>query len=264
MKSQLTMISVALVLLGGILPLLTGCYTVPVTGRTSFMLVNSEEEQTLGLQAFTDVKKETPVSRDTVANARVQRVGAAIARVSEYPDWQWEFIVFDDTNTINAWCLPGGKVGVYTALLPYARTDGELATVMAHEISHAIARHGAERMSQQKVVEAGGAIVTGSVSDKNIEAAKAAYGVGSQLFVMLPYSRKHELEADRIGLVYMARAGYDPREALTFWQSFSEINKGGAPPEWLSTHPAGAKRIEQIKLLLPEAEAEYQKTRGSK
>jgi len=258
------MISVWLVLLCGTLPLLTGCYTVPVTGRTSFMLVSSDEEQTLGLQAFTDVKKETPVSHDSVANARVQRVGAAIARVSEYPDWQWEFIVFDDTNTINAWCLPGGKVGVYTALLPYARTDGELATVMAHEISHAIARHGAERMSQQMVVETGSAIVAGSVSDKNVETAKVAYGLGSQLFVMLPYSRKHELEADRIGLIYMARAGYDPREALTFWQSFSEISKGGAPPEWLSTHPADTKRIEQIKLLLPEAIVEYDKTRETK
>ncbi len=264
MKSHGMIMSLWLVLCCSILPLLSGCYTVPVTGRTSFMLVSSDEEQTLGLQAFTDVQKETPVSHDTVANARVQRVGAAIARVSDFPDWQWEFIVFDDTNTVNAWCLPGGKVGVYTALLPYARTDGELATVMAHEISHAIARHGAERMSQQMVVEAGGAIVAGSVGDESVETAKVAYGVGSQLFVMLPYSRKHELEADRIGLIYMARAGYDPREALTFWQGFSAINKGGTPPEWLSTHPADTKRIEQIKLLLPEAIAEYDKTRGAK
>jgi predicted Zn-dependent protease len=171
--------------------------------------------------------------------------------------------VFDDTNTINAWCLPGGKVGVYTGLLPYARTDGELATVMAHEIAHAVARHGAERMSQQMVVETGSAIVAGTVSEQNVEVAKVAYGVGSQLFVMLPYSRKHEFEADRIGLIYMARAGYDPREALTFWQRFAELSKG-APPEWLSTHPADTKRVEQIKQLLPEAEAEYQKTRGGK
>ena len=263
MKSTMTMVVLWLVLFSGALAVLTGCYTVPVTGRSSFMLVGSEEEQTLGLQAFTDVKKETPVSRDTTANARVQRVGQAIARVSDYPEWQWEFIVFDDTNTINAWCLPGGKVGVYTGLLPYARTDGELATVMAHEIAHAVARHGAERMSQQMVVETGSAIVAGTVSEQNVEVAKVAYGVGSQLFVMLPYSRKHEFEADRIGLIYMARAGYDPREALTFWQRFAELSKG-APPEWLSTHPADTKRVEQIKQLLPEAEAEYQKTRGGK
>jgi predicted Zn-dependent protease len=249
-------------LIGAMLLSLSGCYTVPVTGRSSFMLVGSEEEMSLGLQAFSEVRKSTPVSSDTAVNNRVRRVGDTIARVSAYPDWNWEFVVFDDPTTVNAWCLPGGKVGVYTGLLPYTRTDAELATVMAHEIGHAVARHGAERMSQEMVLATGESVVVGSVADKNTEIAKVAYGVGSQLFVSLPYSRKMEYEADRIGLMYMARAGYDPREAVTFWQRFAEANKGGKPPEWLSTHPADDKRVEQIKLLLPDAIKEYEQQHG--
>lgn len=241
--------------------LLTSCYTVPVTGRTAMVLLPQSEEFALGMQAYNDVRSNTPLSRDAVLIRRVQTVGARIAAVSDYPHWPWEFTVFQE-DTPNAWCLPGGKVGVYSGLMRYVYTDGELATVLAHEIGHAVARHGAERMSQQMVVAAGGAIVAGTVSDKNLETAKVAYGIGSELFVMLPYSRKQEYEADEIGLIYMARAGYDPREAVTFWERFRQLSQGPSVPEWFSTHPADEKRIARLKELMPRALAEYQKATG--
>ena len=235
---------------------LSGCYTVPITGRTSLNLVSEGDEFQLGMQAYSDAKSQAKISSDPVANERVTRIGKKIAQVSHHPEWDWEFTVFDDPETPNAWCLPGGKVAVYSGLFPYAKTDGELATVMAHEISHAIARHGAERMSQQMVQAAGAAVVAETVANEHIETAKVVYGLGSDLFVMLPYSRKHEYEADRIGLIYMAKAGYDPNEALTFWKRFSEMPKG-VNIEFLSTHPADENRIQQIKDYLPEAMAAY-------
>lgn len=241
--------------------LLAGCYTVPVTGRSAMILLPQSEEFALGMQAYNDVRSNTPISRDTVLISRVQRVGNKIAAASDAPNWPWEFTVFQE-DTPNAWCLPGGKVGVYSGLMRYVYTDGELATVLAHEIAHAVARHGAERMSQQMVVAAGGAIVAGSVSDKNVETAKVAYGIGSELFVMLPYSRSQEYEADEIGLIYMARAGYDPREAVNFWERFRQLSQGSNVPEWFSTHPADEKRIARLKEIMPKALAEYQRVTG--
>ncbi|MCX7846614.1 MAG: M48 family metallopeptidase [bacterium] len=240
---------------------ITGCYTVPVTGRTSMILVPQSEEFALGMQAYNDVRSNTPLSRDTALISRVQRIGSRLAAASDAPTWAWEFAVFEE-QTPNAWCLPGGKVGVYSGLMRYVYTDGELATVLAHEIGHAVARHGAERMSQQMIVAAGGAIVAGSVSDKNVEVAKVAYGIGSELFVMLPYSRKQEYEADEIGLIYMARAGYDPREAVTFWERFRQLSQGRNMPEWFSTHPADEKRVARLRELMPRALAEYQRVTG--
>jgi predicted Zn-dependent protease len=240
---------------------LSGCYTVPITGRTTFNMVTQAEESQLGLQAYEQAKAQTPLLNNAAVSERVSRIGEKIAKVSAFPEWDWEFVVFDDPDTPNAWCLPGGKVAVYSGLLPYAKTDGELATVMAHEISHAIARHGAERMSQEMVKAAGAAVVGETVGPEYVETAKVVYGIGSDLFVMLPYSRKHELEADRIGLIYMARAGYNPNEALTFWERFSKAGTGDKPPEFLSTHPADENRIFQLKNLLPEAMEEYNKTK---
>ena len=241
---------------------MSGCYTVPITGRTTFNMVSQAEESQLGLQAYEQAKSQTPLLKDSVVSKRVATIGEKIAAVSHFPEWDWEFIVFDDPETPNAWCLPGGKVAVYSGLLPYAKTDAELATVMAHEISHAIARHGAERMSQEMAKAAGAAVVSEAVGPEYVEAANVVYGVGSDLFVMLPYSRKHELEADRIGLIYMARAGYDPNEAVTFWENFSKAGEGEKPPEFLSTHPADENRVIQIKGLLPEAIEEYNKAMG--
>lgn len=240
--------------------MLSGCYTVPITGRSSFVAVSQSEETQLGLQAFTEMKQQTPLSKDAVTTARITAIGKRLARISEFPDWTWEFALFDDPKTPNAWCLPGGKVGVYSGLLPYTKTDAEMATVIAHEIAHAVARHGAERMTEDSLINAGAAVAVGTVSAQNAEMAKVAYGVGSQLIVALPHSRKQELEADHIGLIYMARAGYDPREAVTFWQRFSTAFTGQKPPAFLSTHPADAQRIAQIKSLLPAAIVEYNKT----
>ena len=252
--------AVALVVCG----MCAGCYTVPVTGRTAFVAVSETEETQLGLQAYTDAKQKTPIAKDAAATARVAAIGRRIAAVSQYPGWNWEFTVFDQPDVPNAWCLPGGKVGVYNGIFPYAKTDGELATVMAHEIGHAVARHGGERMSEEMVLAAGSAVLVGSVSQQNVEKVKVAYGLGSQLFCSLPHSRAQEYEADQIGLVYMARAGYDPREALTFWDRFSKaLSASGKPPEFLSTHPADANRIAKIKALLPAALQEYDKARAT-
>ncbi len=241
--------------------LLAGCYTVPITGRSSMILLPQSEEFALGLQAYNDVRSNTPISRDTALMNRVKTIGGKIAATSDAPEWQWDFTVFQD-DTPNAWCLPGGKVGVYSGLMKYVNSDGELATVLAHEIAHAVARHGAERMSQQMIVAAGGALVAGAVSDKNVETAKVAYGIGSELFVMLPYSRSQEYEADEIGLMYMARAGYDPRDAVTFWDRFRQISEGSSVPEWFSTHPADVNRIARLKEIMPKALAEYQRVTG--
>jgi len=239
---------------------LAGCYTVPITGRTAFIVVPQGEEISLGVSAYDEAKSNTPVSRDRALQTRVEMVGKRIAAVSDFPDWKWEFTVFDDPKTPNAWCLPGGKIAVYTGLMPYVTSDAELAAVMAHEVSHAIARHGAERMSQQMIIEAGAQAITATASQKNLEAYKVAYGVGSQLFVSLPHSRSQEYESDRMGLIYMARAGYDPNAALTFWERFKQASAGKTPPEFLSTHPADDNRIAQIKELLPEAEKVYEQS----
>ena len=240
---------------------LSGCYTVPITGRTSFVAVSQGDEMVLGMQAFADVRQKTPLVKNAAVAGRIASIGARIASVSEYPKWAWEFATFDQPDTPNAWCLPGGKVGFYTGLLPYTKTDAEIATVIAHEIGHAVARHGAERMSEEMVLAAGAALIAGTVAPGNVEKAKVAYGIGSQVFVSLPHSRKQEYEADRIGLIYMARAGYDPREAVNFWDRFSKTFAGQKPPEWLSTHPTDENRIQQIRELLPEALKEYEATR---
>ena len=243
---------------GACLLALPGCYSVPVTGRMALVMVSQDSELQLGLQSFQEAKTTTPVSRDAALQTRIEMVGRRIAAVSAFPDWKWEFVAFDDPKTPNAWCLPGGKIGVYSGLMPYAKTDGELATVMAHEVGHAVARHGAERMTEQMALAVGAEAVGRSVSQENVERAKVAYGIGSQLFVALPHSRKDELEADRIGLIYMARAGYDPHEALAFWNRFSQISADQPKFEWLSTHPLDDVRIKQINAYMPDAVKEYE------
>ena len=176
-------------------------------------------------------------------------------------DWEWEFVVFNDSETANAWCLPGGKVAVYTGILPYAKNDAQLATVMAHEIGHAVARHGVERMGTETMVSAVGSIIGSSVSEANADAVLAAYGVGSSLFVTLPFSRDDEYEADQIGMNFMARAGYDPNEAIKFWENFMAAG-GSSVPEMLSTHPSDANRIAKLKTYLPANEELYKKAIG--
>lgn len=253
-----------LALLAAIL-FLQGCYTVPVTGRSSLIMTSISSEKALGLEAFNTYKTNSVVLTDYAINNRVKTIGQRIAKVAEEDtpgmEWEWEFVVFDDSETANAWCLPGGKVAVYTGILPYAKNDAQLATVMAHEIGHAVARHGVERMGTETMVSAVGSIIGSSVSEANADAVLAAYGVGSSLFVTLPFSRDDEYEADQIGMNFMARAGYDPNEAIKFWENFMAAG-GSSVPEMLSTHPSDANRIAKLKTYLPANEELYKKATG--
>lgn len=246
-----------------IVPLAAGvflgaCATVPETGRSQVMIIGSGQEAQLGFQEFEKLKKSTPISKDAAANAQLQRVGQRIAAVAALPNAQWEFVLFDKADTPNAFCLPGGKVGVFSGLLPIAKDDAGLATVVGHEVAHAVARHGAERMSQGAVFQILEELALGRSSPAGRQVIQQAYGLG----VALPHSRKQELEADHLGVLYMARAGYQPREALGFWKRFAEYknkNSGGKQIEFLSTHPLDEHRIQQIEGLIPQAEMEYRK-----
>lgn len=256
-----------LALLAAIL-FLQGCYTVPVTGRSSLIMTSISSEKALGLEAFNAYKTNSVVLTDYAINNRVKTIGQRIAKVAEEDtpgmEWEWEFVVFDDSETANAWCLPGGKVAVYTGILPYAKTDAQLATVMAHEIGHAVARHGVERMGTQTALSAVG-ILGGTALNVlfgvDADVFLSLYGTGSSLLVTLPFSRDDEYEADRIGMNYMARAGYDPQEAVNFWENFMQAG-GTSVPELLSTHPSDSNRIEALKGYLPENQELYKKAIG--
>ena len=242
--------------------LFSGCLTVPETGRRQVMLISSSQEMQLGLSAFQQMKKETPVSRDPAVNAMVQRVGRRIAAVAELPGAQWEFVVFDSKQA-NAFCLPGGKVGIYTGILPITKDEAGLATVIGHEIAHAVARHGAERVSEGILLQTGGGLLGASLSSADPRTqvlVMTAYGIGAKVGRELPHSRGQESEADHIGLIYMARAGYDPAAAVGFWQRFADHSRsqgGGGTPAFLRTHPLDTVRIQQIQQWLPEAKANF-------
>jgi predicted Zn-dependent protease len=239
--------------------LLTSCATAPITGRRELSLVSADQEMQLGLTSFDQLKKDTPISNDPAANALVQKVGKRIAAAAskDLPNAQWEFVVFE-SKEMNAFCLPGGKIGVYTGLLPVTQDEAGLATVLGHEVAHAAAHHGAERMSQQMVVDAGQKALGAAVDPKYAGAVAAAYGAGAQVGVLLPFSRKDESEADHIGLVYMARAGYNPQAALDFWQRFAKaIGSEGGTPAFMRTHPLTQARIDDLRKEMPEAMAEY-------
>ena len=238
--------------------LLVGCTAAPFTRRSQLILVSPEEENKLGATAFKEVLDKSKIDARPEVNGPVTAVGQRLARVAERPDYKWRFVVIDDPKQVNAFCLPGGKVAVYTGIFPIAETSTGLAVVLGHEISHAVARHGAERISQGLVEQAGGsflgALLGGGPGTNTI---LAAYGLGAQLGVLLPYSRTQESEADHIGLLLMARAGYDPRGALAFWQRMEHAG-GGTPPEFLSTHPSSGTREQQIQAWLPEAMRYYE------
>jgi predicted Zn-dependent protease len=245
------------ILVGGLL-LLAGCARVPYTQRSQLILVSEEEERSLGARAFQEVVAESRVVSRTDLVAPVEEVGRRIARVAERPDYRWRFAVLDDPKEANAFALPGGKVGVYTGLFPIAETTNGLAVVLGHEIAHALARHGAERMSQAMAAQAGGALLGALLGGSpSGNAVLAAYGLGAEVGVLLPYGRAQESEADHIGLLLMARAGYDPSGALAFWQRM-ERTGGGKTPEFLSTHPSHGTRQQQIEGWLPEARRYYE------
>lgn len=241
-----------------LLALLPGCAKVPYTNRSQLILVSPQQESALGAQAFRQVVSKSRLDTDPRVNAAVDEVGKRLAAVANRPDFQWNFVVIDDDRQVNAFCLPGGKVAVYTGILPVAHDQTGLAVVMGHEIAHALARHGAERMSQAQLAQLGGqALAIGMGGGPSTSMVLAAYGLGAQLGVLMPYGRTQESEADRIGLLLMAQAGYDPREAIPFWERMERVAKDGAP-EFLSTHPGKGTRIEQLRRWMPDAVRLYE------
>ncbi len=257
------MLRIRTVLITLTLLILAGCAKVPLTGRSQMALLPESMLVEMSLTSYGAFLKENKLSADPVASAMVERVGIRIARaVEQYlsdngfanrlANFKWEFKLVED-DTPNAWAMPGGKVVFYTGILPLTQTEAGLAVVMGHEIAHAVARHGNERMSQAMMLQLGGIALAESLKEKP-EATQAifltAYGLGSQLGVMLPYSRRHEYEADELGLIFMAMAGYHPEEAIHFWTRMSEL-PGTRPPEFLSTHPVDTKRIQNIQKIMP-------------
>jgi predicted Zn-dependent protease len=254
--------------------LTAACASVPITGRRQLSLVPESTINQMAAQQYSEFVSSNKLSSNDQATTMVKRVGRKIqSGVEQYfaerkqserlRDYKWEFNLIED-SLVNAWCMPGGKVVVYTGLLPVSKDENGLAVVMGHEIAHAIAQHGEERMSQGLVTQFGGMALSAALSQKPQQTQQlfmTAYGLGATLGVLLPYSRLHESEADRIGLIFMAMAGYDPRGALVFWQRMAaQKDGGGAPPEFLSTHPSDQTRIENIQKIIPEAMQYYKKS----
>jgi predicted Zn-dependent protease len=233
----------------------SACQQAPVTGRNQLILVPESQDAQMGLEAYQQIKQESKVSGNAELNRRVQRVGRRIAEASPHPEWDWEFTLFENPEP-NAFALPGGKVGVNTGLFKVAKNDDQLAAVIGHEVAHAIARHGAERVSQGMLTQFGVAALGVATNTTYAQLAAQAATLG----IILPYSRTQEAEADHIGLLYMAEAGYDPRETIALWQNFDKLG-GERPPDFLSTHPAPGSRIDNLEALMPEAMAVYRANR---
>ncbi len=243
----------------GSLAVCCGCRSVPLTDRRQLLLSTEGSEAQLGLTSYQSILKEEAESKNAHFKELVNRVGQRIAKVSGRDDFQWEFRTLASEQQ-NAFCLPGGKVAVYEGIMPVCQTEAGLAVVMSHEIGHALARHGGERMSQSKLVNGGKqavAFVTRNQDTQRQEMIAQAYGLGSQYGVLLPFSRKHELEADEIGLMLMSKAGYDPSEAPTFWTRFGASHSGTQPMEYASTHPSNEHRANALAAKMDEANELY-------
>ena len=248
------------------------CTVVPLTGRKQLILVPESEMISMSFTNYTDFIKANNLSTDKLNSDLVKKVGSDISSAvvkyfsdnnisSQLEGYKWEFNLIKNDSTRNAWCMPGGKVVVYSGILPITKDQNGLAVVLSHEISHAVARHGNERMSQELLVQFGSVALNEALKQKPEQTRSmfnSAYGIGSQYGVLLPYSREHELEADRLGLIFMAMAGYDPQTAVAFWERMASTG-GKKPPEFLSTHPSDATRISKIKAALPEAMKYYKK-----
>ena len=244
--------------------LLSSCGSVPITGRKQILLVSDQEVLTSSLTQYSEYMKSAPVSSNASGKNMVTRVGKKIAAATEQylkanglsaelSNFSWEFNLVKD-NQVNAFCMPGGKIVVYEGLLKLVSSDDELAVVLGHEVAHAVAKHSNERMSQQLMTQYGAQILTQALSNKSAAIQKAGstiYGLGAQYGLTLPFSRKHESEADYMGLIFMTMAGYDPNVAITFWQKMS-ASGGAKVPEFMSTHPSDVTRINDIKKILPE------------
>lgn len=248
--------------------LLASCIKAPGTTRDQVIFLSEEKEIALGVSAFRDVLRQARLSGNPEINEMVNRVGRRIAKAANKPEYHWEFAVIQDDSMVNAFALPGGKVAIFTGILKHAKNEDGLATVMAHEVAHALQRHGAERMSRgilDQIAQIGilAGAATGAVNPQLAMGAMSAYGVG----VTLPHNRKQESEADYVGLKLMAKAGYDPREAVGFWERMSGcprqmigkfcFRSNAAVPEFLSTHPSDVTRIRQIQAWIPEAMKQY-------
>ncbi len=249
--------------------LLTACGSVPLTGRKQILLVSDQEVLTSSLTQYSNFIKSAPKSSSSTQTAMVKRVGQKMAAAterylnqnglaSEVKNFAWEFNLVKD-NQVNAFCMPGGKIVVYEGLMKIIASEDELAVVIGHEVAHAVAKHSNERMSQEILAQYGAQILSQSLSGKSEAIQSLAgkvYGVGAQYGVMLPFSRKHETEADYMGLVLMTMAGYNPDVAINFWKKMS-AGSGGSVPEFMSTHPSDATRISDIQKALPGIKAQY-------
>jgi predicted Zn-dependent protease len=245
---------------------MASCSTVPVTGRKQLNLVPESQMLAMSFQEYTTFLQQNKVSANKEQTALVKKVGGRIqGAVEKYfaekkisdqlSGYKWEFNLVE-SKEVNAWCMPGGKVVVYSGILPVTKDEDGLAVVMGHEIAHAVAQHGNERMSQDLLAQFGGMALNEALASKPEQTRQiwmSAFGVGVQVGALLPFSRTQESEADHLGLVFMAMAGYDPRTAVPFWERMAQMSAGKAPPEFLSTHPSDQSRIEKIKAELPEA-----------
>ncbi len=250
------------------------CANVAISDRTQFNVVPDSIMNSMSSQQYGEFIKTNKVSKDVNKTRMVKRAGARIQKaVEQYfagknqsdvlANYAWEFNLVDNKQ-INAWCMPGGKVVVYTGILDVAKTETGLAVVMGHEIAHAIAKHGGERMTQNLIAQMGGMALSVALKEKPEQTKQLwgpAVGAGTKYLVLLPFSRLHEKEADHLGLIFMAMAGYDPNEAVAFWQRMSEKKGGKGPSEFMSTHPSDATRIAKIREAMPEAMEYYRKYR---
>ena len=250
------------------LSMVYSCATNPLTGKKTLNFVSNSELFPSAFQQYGTFLKENKVISGTADARKVEMVGSRIKAAAEkyltylgqaqyLQDYRWEYKLID-SKEVNAWCMPGGKIVVYSGILPITKNDAGLATVMGHEVSHALANHGAQRMSASQLQQLGAvgvAVATGGQSAEKQQMWQQYYGMGSQVGVMLPFSRGHETEADKIGLTLMAIAGYNPDESITFWTRMAAQSSGQAPPEFMSTHPSDATRIANLKALIPEAKA---------
>ncbi len=253
------------------------CATVPVTGRRQLKLIGDSQLMGMSFSQYQSFLQQNQLSRDANQTATVRRVGVRIQKAvesymqqkglsSQLQGFQWEFNLVDD-NTVNAWCMPGGKVVVYTGILPVCQNEDGLAVVMGHEIAHAIAQHGNERMSQGLLQQLGGVTLSIALADKPQQTQQlwmTAYGVGSQVGMLLPFSRAQESEADKIGLTFSAMAGYDPREAPRFWKRMGAASGGSTTPQFLSTHPSSETRTRNLEEMLPQVMPLYEQAKANK
>jgi predicted Zn-dependent protease len=234
------------------------CITTNESGRTSLILTSESQEKQMGEEYYEEVLKESKLSKNKKWVSLVNRVGSRIASKTG-KDYDWEYNVIQ-SKEINAWALPGGKIAFYEGIMKIFDNEAEMAAVMGHEIGHVVLRHGGERMSQGLIVNILGSVLDSLAPDDQYkELYLGAFAGVTTLGVILPYSRLHEYEADNYGMLIMAKAGYDPRNAVKFWEKMSKLSEGGKPPEFLSTHPSDENRIKKMEELLPKAMEEYKK-----